>query len=213
MNIIKTVCWVVFFACIGCLSCKGKEQQPKVSTEESLPVAAVEEKTQPEASPKLEEPKFRGPGERLVKNIEGFKITGNPRYFGPDNLYDLINGGAEIYTELGLVEMVTADYTSENKPNTTITAEIYDMGAAKNASARFARFLEGRNDPSSAGKGLPADMVSRGILGGASATFWKDKYLINLTLLDESENSSLESMTSLGAELLPKFAKVLDNAI
>ncbi len=166
--------------------------------------------SQPEAA---EPPVFKGPGEKLVKEIDGFSITAAPRYFGPETLYDLINGGAEVYTAFGLKEMVTADYTSKEKAGVTVTVEIYDMETQKNAKGRFAKFLEGREDKAAAGKGLPEDIASRGLLGGASASFWKDKYLVNLTLLDESEKATMESMTALGGELLPVFAKSLDDAI
>jgi hypothetical protein len=156
---------------------------------------------------------FKGVGERLVKSIGGFTIATTPRYFGPDNLYTLINGGADSYVSLGLREMVTADYTSRARPKVTVTVEIYDMADPKNASARFSKFLQGRQDPSSAGKGLPAGMQGRSLLGSGQVSFWKAQYIVNTTLLDESDTASTETMAALGSELLPVFAKVMDDAL
>jgi hypothetical protein len=73
--------------------------------------------------------------------------------------------------------------------------------------------LEGRKDPSSLGKGLPGDIAARGLMGGANASFWKDKYLVNLTLLDETDGATMETMSALGALLLPVFAKSINDAI
>ncbi len=156
---------------------------------------------------------FKGVGEHLVKTIGGFTVTAAPRHFGPDNLYTLINGGADSYVSHGLREMVTADYTSRVRPKVTVTVEIYDMAMPNQASARFSKFLQGRQDPASASKGLPVGMQGRSLLGSAQVSFWKKQYIVNATLLDESEAATTESMAALGAELLPVFAKTLDDAL
>jgi hypothetical protein len=157
--------------------------------------------------------RFDGPGAHLVNAIAGFTITKPPRYFGPQNLYTLIDGGAEAYVSLGLAQMVTADYTSRDRATVTLTVEVYDMASPKNAERRYSKFLDGKEDPANAGKGLASSMSRRGILGTTSATFWKEKYLVNVTLLDESESATKETMAALGAELLPTFAKAIDETI
>lgn len=173
-------------------------------------VAADEKAPEQEKAPVAE---FRGPGERLLKTVGPWTLSGIPRYFGPDTLYDLINGGAEVYTAYGLKEMVTADYTAKDTPKVTITAEIYDMGVALNAFGRFSKFLQGREDPAAAAQGLPESIGGRGLFGGGAVSFWKGPYLVNLILLDESDGATLERITALGAEVLPPIAKALDDAI
>ncbi len=152
---------------------------------------------------------FEGPGQMMPKEVEDFKIASSPRYFGPDNLFDLINGGAEIYAEFGLKKMVTADFRSDKSPKKTVTVEIYDQGSMLGAFGRMARFLTGRTDPSNVGAGLPTDLAERGLFGGTNITFFKDRYLVNITWLDESASASLEAMTSAARSALPAFAQAV----
>jgi hypothetical protein len=150
---------------------------------------------------------FEGPGEMLDTEVGDWKIVPGPRYFGPDNLYDLINGGAEIYVGFGLKKMVTADYRSASKDSLSVTVEIYDMGSAKGAFGRMARFLSGRADPSNAGDGLPAGLETKGIMSGTDIIYFKGSYLVHLTLLDESPTATMETMSKAGAQILPIFAE------
>ncbi|MCP4599361.1 MAG: hypothetical protein GY847_02300 [Proteobacteria bacterium] len=165
------------------------------------------------SSPPVSKMVFKGPGEKLPKEIQDFKIASNPRYFGPNNLFDLINGGAEIYAEYGLKKMVTADFSSKKHPKKTVTVEIYDQGTALGAFGRMARFLSGRTDPSDAGKGLPADLIDRGLFGGTDTVFYKDNYLIHIVWLDESPEATLESMTKEAGSVLPAFANAVASKI
>lgn len=160
---------------------------------------------------------FEGPGEKLSTEVGDWKIVPGPRYFGPENLYDLINGGAEIYVDFGLKKMVTADYRSAAKEGLSVTAEVYDMGSVKGAFGRMARFLSGRADPANAGDGLPAGLEAKGIISGTDIIYFKGSYLVHLTLLDESPTATMESMTKAGAQVLPLFAesiaaKIADDA-
>ncbi|MDD5306828.1 MAG: hypothetical protein PHU25_05855 [Deltaproteobacteria bacterium] len=156
---------------------------------------------------------FEGPGAVLPRTVGAWKVKSSPRYFGPDNLYDLIDGGADVYTRFGMTRMVTADYGDATRPQLTATVEIYDMGGAKNAYGRAARFLSGRTDAAVAGQGLPSGLESRGVFGGADAVFWKSRFLVHLTLLDESPSATPESMSAAGRELLPPFASAIASAI
>jgi hypothetical protein len=152
---------------------------------------------------------FEGPGEKLVRSVAGWKIAVAPRYFGPDNLYDLIDGGAEIYVQFGLARMVTAEYRAAAEPGLSVTAEIYDMGTPRGAFGRAARFLEGRRDPSGAGNGLPAAFADRGMLGDGDLVVWQDRYLVHLTLLDENPQATPEGIAAKGVEHLPRLAEAL----
>ena len=198
------------------LACREKSSR---SNSEAIAPSGPSPETSEVAARKPESPaveatfEFRGPGQHLPKAVGAFRVANAPRYFDRSNLYNLINGGSEVYISLGLKEMVTADYTSKDKPKVTVTVEIYDMASPKNASARFQKFLAGWEDPSSAGKGLPDSMTKRGLLGSANASFWKEQYLVNVTVLDESDSASKETMTLLGAQLLPEFARSIDDTI
>jgi hypothetical protein len=152
-------------------------------------------------------------GEILPRTVETFSVSSPLRYFGPDNLFDLIDGGAEIYVEYGLAKMVTSDFKSESHPDLTITVEVYDQGSLVGAFGRMTRFLLEKVDPSNADQGLPESLKGRGLFGATDLIFFKDHYLVHITLIDESVNASLESMSKAGQAILPPFAEALASKI
>lgn len=179
--------------------------EPGGRTAAAIPVSEDEPARAGPAAPMV----FEGPGEKLPRAFGEMAIAAPPRYFGPDNLYDLIDGGAEVYTEFGLVRMCTADYASPRRQGITVTVEIYDMGSVEGAFGRAARFLDGRRDPSSAGEGLPSAWKGRGILGAGDLVAWRDRFLVHLTLLDESATADGDSIAAAGRELLPPMAEAV----
>jgi hypothetical protein len=194
-------------------ACSSDRERPAAQAAQSRPPAAAEESQSAAEPDEAEKMVLEGPGEKLPREVGGWSIASPPRYFGPDNLYDLIDGGAEIYVRFGLKKMVTADYRSPSLEGVTVTAEIYDMGSPRGAFGRTARFLASRVDPSDAGEGLPEAMRDRGILGSGDLVVWKDRYLAHLTLLDESPDATPESIAAAGKKTLPKIAAAIDEKI
>jgi hypothetical protein len=192
------------------------QSAPSCSSEPDRPTAPPAPNTgKNEAAPKDTGPEmiFEGPGALLARDFGPWSIAEPARYFGPENLYDLINGGAEIYVEYGLTKMVTADYRAEGNKTQTITVEVYDMGSPRGAFGRVARFLESHTDPTFAGNGLPTGLVERGILGDGDAVFWKDKYLVHLTLLEENPAADPNAIAAAGKRVLPVFAVAIAGGI
>ena len=193
-------------------ACSGEPDRPTSPTgEKRADRGAAPDPAGPgeAATPAEEKMVFEGPGKRLPREAGAWRLASAPRYFGPDNLYDLINGGAEIYVQLGLEKMVTADYRSPKLDGVTVTAEIYDMGSPRGAFGRTARFLESLVDPSDAGEGLPEAWADRGILGDGDLKLWKDRYLVHLTWLDESADATPESIGAASRAHLPKIAEAI----
>lgn len=192
-------------------SCSSDPDRPKTprSTADSKTGAAGEAAQSAPAGKMV----FEGPGTKLVEKVGDWKIADPPRYFGPKNLWDLINGGAEIYVEFGFVKMVTVDYRTSGRPTQTVTVEVYDMGSPNGAFGRTARFLEGLTDPSRAGQGLPPGLAERGILGDGDLVVWKDRYLIHATLLEENPAADPATIARVGKEVLPGFAEAVSARI
>lgn len=185
------------FVLSACSSKKPVEQ--RMDTEGATPAIPADAADQ--------EMVFEGPGKLLPQKVEGWELSSAPRYFGPDNLYDLINGGAEVFVDYGLQKMVTADYSSKDHAGKTVTAEIYDMGSPKGAFGRLSRFLFEIENPSKAGEGLPEELSTHGIMGSGDAKVWRGPYLLHLTLLDETADATEESISKTGKQVLPAFAR------
>ncbi|MBN2342679.1 MAG: hypothetical protein JXX29_16670 [Deltaproteobacteria bacterium] len=163
--------------------------------------------------PELANITLQGPAQILKKTYGEWSMATAPRYFGPDNLYDLINGGSEIFVGYGFKQIATQDYKNKSRPNVTITVEVYDMGTPLGAFGRVSKYLDNMVTPGDAGKKLPEGMAERGILGDGDLVFWKEKYLVHLTLLDENPEATIESITKLSDEAVPAIGKAIYDAI
>ena len=65
----------------------------------------------------------------------GASQSGEQKFFSSD-LYEYIDGGADVYLDYGLVVMVHQEYKASR---TDITLDIYNMGAQSNASGFMPR--------------------------------------------------------------------------
>jgi hypothetical protein len=70
-----------------------------------------------------------------MDKLNGWKFIRGPEVYSGDKLFDLIDGGADIYFEYGFIQVVSADYSD---PAQNITqAEIYEMTDASSAYGIF----------------------------------------------------------------------------
>ncbi|NLN61361.1 MAG: hypothetical protein GX146_00580 [Myxococcales bacterium] len=190
------------------LACK-RTSDPAAATSKPAPSPALpaqEEGFNPDAAT------FEGPGKMLLPRIGKWALTADLRYFDADNLYDLINGGAEVFVAYGFTRIATADYRMPGDPR-TVTAEVYHMGSPLGAFGRLSRYLENMADPSGAGDRLPEALRPFGIMGDGDLLVWKDAYLVHLTLLDEAADATPESIAEAGDALLPPMAETILNRI
>lgn len=65
-----------------------------------------------------------------IKECAGYAPEGEPELFVGDDLFGLINGGAELYHEFGFVEVIAAGISREGS---LIKTEVYDMGSPQAA--------------------------------------------------------------------------------
>ncbi len=66
----------------------------------------------------------------LIPKVQGWNISGTLQTFTPDNLYEYIDGGAEIYLAYDFQELLVAEF--KNQSGGSLVLEIYDMGNEKN---------------------------------------------------------------------------------
>jgi hypothetical protein len=68
----------------------------------------------------------------ILPDIEGLVSVEEPQTYFPENLYEYINGAAEIYLSYGFRELIVAEYKTEETSD-MVSVEIYDMGDHKNS--------------------------------------------------------------------------------
>ncbi len=127
------------------------------------------------------------PTERLPERFGRYRVTDRPS-FTADNLFDYINGGAEMYLSYGLVGMKGCVYSAENLPD--VTVDVYEMTEAKNAFGVFTQTRDKEERTFGQGSQSQRDAV----------VFWKDRYY---TVIGTSKATpeSMEAVRYLASEI------------
>ena len=115
-----------------------------------MPAAAV--LVQCGRSPEPEQPDWpvapAGEAEGLTRAavaVEGWELDGEPLVFVGDTLFELINGGAELYHQHGFVQALSAQYVDGE--GRTIALEVFEMGDPQGAATVFAAKAGGSGEP------------------------------------------------------------------
>lgn len=128
----------------------------------------------------------------LPQESDGWTAEGEDQWYDPSNLYDYINGGAELYISYGFKSVVSRYYKRNDQPS--IRIEIFDMNQSKNAYGVYSISKESYENEYGQG--------SQYIEG--SLIFWKDRYFISLMADYETTESKVA---------LKKMAEFIDKAI
>jgi hypothetical protein len=133
----------------------------------------------------------------LPKNTEmkGWKVTSGPRFFEPKNLWEYINGQAEMYLDYGFELVATGEYTTLDGFR-SVTVEIYQMQSPKHA---FGIYAAERSPHDSFIKIGVQGYLSENVLN-----FWKGLYYVKLT--------SFQTPSEIKENLM-KLAGFIDNKI
>ena len=113
----------------------------------------------------------------LPAEIGGWVPSANDRAYTPDNLYDYINGGAELYLSFGLAGVLSRRYSRAGQPD--IVVDLFDMKTSQNAFGVFS--LSSETPDTAYGQG---SQYTRGLL-----LFWKDKYFVSVLATPETEDA------------------------
>lgn len=114
-------------------------------------------------------------------------------YIG-DDLFTLIDGGADIYHEYGFVKVVTQRYESNDRH---IDAEIYEM---KDSSSAFGIF-----SLQTFRTGKRIQFASGASLGDGFLIFWKGDYFVTLSTSDASGEAS-DNLMIIAGEINSRIA-------
>lgn len=117
--------------------------------------------------------------------------------YTPDNLYEYINGEAELYNDYGFVEMITAYYTQSDGGDAAIAVDIYDMGTPLSAFGIYSSYRR---------PGLEFDTIgNEAIVSGANIRFYKNQYFIqvNGNSMEPDIAAAAKNMAESVAEHIP----------
>lgn len=126
--------------------------------------------------------------------IEGWNSSGEVMTFGPDTLWEHINGAAETFLQYGFVELKTAELS---KDSVTVAVAIYEMGSPLNAFGIYRTELpEGVATITIGGQAL--------ISAPYQALMVKDRFYVKVDVYDgEIDDAGGQSMLKAIAAALP----------
>lgn len=127
--------------------------------------------------------------------IDGWGISGEPVVYGGDDLFFLINGGADIYYEYGFREVIAASLT--DPAGGEIKLEIYRMS---DSFAAYAVFLQ-----KSTGSDIDEAAGTSSFINSGSMGFWKHHYFV--LMRSNRENSTVTDGMKLVAGAVEKRIK------
>jgi len=130
-------------------------------------------------------------------SIPGWKMAADPHIFGPQDLFEHINGAADFFIAYGFISLEGAYYCSETDMNDSVSVDIYDMGEKLNA---FGVFQSKRS------KSAPNLNIGTASFGGQGyLAFYKDRYFVEVNSFIQNDQWKTQSliMARQLAELLP----------
>jgi len=134
----------------------------------------------------------------------GWEMVSQPESYGPENLWDYINGQAEFYLNYGFIRVDAAEYRADGG-SPSVVVEIYQMASPEEA---FGIFAAERNPDDRS-----IDIGSGGYLGSNVLNFWQgNSYLklISFEAGDANEDALMDLAREISARIpagsgLPEF--------
>ena len=114
---------------------------------------------------------------KAAVSIDGWRLEEEPLVYVGDTLYELINGGAELYHQLGFVQALAAEYVDGQ--GRTLSLEVFEMGDPEGTEELF---LE-----KTGGSGEPAAIGDEAAIESYYMNARVDRYLITITGFESDE--------------------------
>ncbi len=130
----------------------------------------------------------------LLPDKIGSWTTRTDTVYTAENLYDYIDGGAELYISYGFREVMSRVYSAGNQPD--IIVDIFDMNTSSDAYGVF--MYSGGETERLVGQGTQHNE--------GSMLFWMDHYFVSIMAYPETPGSK-EALLSLGKTIASNIGK------
>lgn len=118
--------------------------------------------------------------------VDGWRLDGEPQVHVGDALFELINGGAELYHQHGFVQALSAHYMGAE--GRSISLEVFEMGDANGARSVYAE--------KAGGSGEAVDVGDEAALESYYLNLRTGPYLVTVTGF-ESDPETTEGIVAL----------------
>lgn len=107
-------------------------------------------------------------GSALPAAVGDLAVAGEDELYGPEGIFEYLNGGAEVYLAYGLVGCLARSYSG---PEMTIVADIFELASPADAFGVFTHDQDG--EEVAVGQGA--------LLRPGWLSFWKGSFFVSLT--------------------------------
>ena len=132
----------------------------------------------------------------LPETMNGWKASLPDGEYTFDTLFDLIDGGAEVYRSLNVRKVLDRTYAKEDAAD--IIVDLFDMGSSQDA---FGAFHHDIREDADVSVGQESDYL------GSSLFFWKDRYYVSVVALEETAQTK-EVVLALGKAIAEKIPRI-----
>ncbi len=80
--------------------------------------------------------RFQFDPQRLVphdRRTRSWELTGEPKVYGPANLWEYLDGQAPTYLDYGMITCIHAEYRHRHQPDRKLVLDLFDMGNVEGA--------------------------------------------------------------------------------
>jgi hypothetical protein len=113
----------------------------------------------------------------LPESVEGWRAQSPDRVYDTENIYEYLNGGAELYLSYGFRSLLSRTYTRPEQPD--VIVDIFDMGRSEDAFGAFSHSRES----------VQIDYGQGSEYYEGFLLFWRDRYLVSIVANPETEAS------------------------
>jgi hypothetical protein len=135
--------------------------------------------------------------EKLIPTFESEWKTKDSRFFTRDNLFDYLDGGAEIYLSYDFQKLLVQEYLSGDE---SILVEIYQMNSSEDAFGLFSLNQEGES----------LIIGQEASYGFGILFFWKDRYFVRIIDM-EGKDTRKDLIFNLGKSISDKIKNKGEN--
>jgi hypothetical protein len=121
---------------------------------------------------------FASAGEEVRKTSlpetcsSGWIKDGKPKVYMPQNLYEYINGEAELYLPYGFKQLTTSFYREAGAKGVGLVVNVFVMGSSLDAFGIYANYRSASADPINSGSGGCADE--------SQLMYYQDRYFVQI---------------------------------
>ena len=109
--------------------------------------------------------------------LNEWKWTADPQYYEPDNLFEYINGSADLYLSYDFKALVTITFINEN--DQSLVVDIYDMRTPLNAFGAYSHFRSPESNYQPLG--------TEAIISEYYIRFYQGQFIVDLNASDTDE--------------------------